>query len=136
MKIIKVTHIILVSFDCLQIKKIATDISLHRNECAQCTDTRSTLNKLLNRNDICLSVLVCSGSHSHIKIPQIAGLNSKNVLVTVVEIGNSKIKMLASYVSWWGFSSLVEDSNLLLWPHMMKKEVATEIETEADRVLL
>ena len=33
----------------------------------------------------CLSVLVCSGSHSHIKIPQTAGLNSKNILVTVLE---------------------------------------------------
>ena len=48
-KIIKVTYIILVSFDYLQIQKLATGISLCRNECAQCTDTHSTLNKLLNQ---------------------------------------------------------------------------------------
>ena len=48
-KIIKVTHIILFYLDYLQIQKAATDISLCRNESAQCTDSHSMLNKLLNQ---------------------------------------------------------------------------------------
>ena len=73
---------------------------------------------IYNKNDqnllwkeIRTSVLVSSGCDN--EIPNLGGLNKRNLFLTVLEAEKSKIKRLADSVPWWGGVSWLADSHRL-----------------------